>query len=187
MKEKITVEGVEGDCFLVGFSHASDKDREDGKFDPCIPLVEMPKYKKPQLVSVDRLKTFVVVDVWAIEGKQIVKMRASLQAVLGLCKGLYYLSEHNARLTRDTQTHTIPLYSLMEKNAFVMNDKLYLKGSSGWIIHKRGNQNMWISSSDPGKLRDLLNLCRYPYAHSDEYPADDFELTITYKGCLIDG
>jgi hypothetical protein len=179
MKEKVEISGISGDCYLVGFSHASETDRANGILDPCTPLVEIPNYNVPQVILPYRIKTFVVVDAWVIRNDAILPIKVNFQnAKDERLECNYYFSEHNARIARDTAINSIEVNDLTQHNAFVMHDKLYRKGSLGWIVHKKGNHNMWITYNEPDTLRDVLNVCG---------DSDGIDITITYKGIKING
>ena len=97
MKVKIKRHGL---CEFVGFSKATDKGREKGYKDNCVPLFNIPGYVWPQCVPFSDILENFPIDAWCIvsvDGKKEIRKAqiTTRYKSIGTC---YYLSEHNANL-----------------------------------------------------------------------------------------
>jgi hypothetical protein len=162
MREEVTVKGINGTCYLIGFTEGPKN----------YPLVESPKHTVPIAVDFDRLPDFVVIDAWELKKGRVKKIRVNLRG-LGFKYNHYFYTKKGALEARDKQEHQITIDQLKEKTSFVFNNKLYKKEKK-WIVHTLNERKMWIKSKGKDALLSLLNT------------KSDLKLTLTYTGVQID-
>jgi hypothetical protein len=89
-----------GKCEFVGFSRASDKQREKGYLDGCHPLFKIDGYESPQVISRSDIISDFPIKAWCIvdvgKKKEIREVQITIRyQTIG---SIYYLSKHNAEI-----------------------------------------------------------------------------------------
>lgn len=165
MREEVQIDGKDEPCYLVSFSTASDKDREEGKPDPCRLMVEMPNYKTLQVVSRDRIKNFVVVDAFEVDGYDVKPIRVSIDSALNN----YYGTEHNAQLAIKEKQANQPMEEILEEilqidKFFGVEFKFVMSAQETgtilcwcWLCYKDGSNVINVSAQGATHKEALIN------------------------------